>query len=217
MHQTTVQTINLLLDVLAADKEYNTVATVRDEVGRVMYADDKGWTKAKVARMVRCDSIARETLRLHNFGTRVFLRKVMAEDGVVIDTGIHLPKNTYVSFIGVGVHLDDKVYEDAAKYDPFRFSREREAAAAAGTKSGGLSFVATSTEFLPFSHGKHSCPGRFLVDFELKMIMSYVFWNYDVKLPDEYGGNRPPNRWITDAQFPPAGVKLLVKRRAGQS
>ena len=75
------------------------------------------------------------------------------------------------------------------------------------------SFLTTSADFLPFGHGKHACPGRFLIDFELKMIIAYVLMNYDVKFPDVYGGKRPANRWLAEAYLPPDDAKILVKRR----
>ncbi|KAJ8132212.1 hypothetical protein O1611_g1406 [Lasiodiplodia mahajangana] len=62
-------------------------------------------------------------------------------------------------------------------------------------------------------HGKHACPGRFLVDFELKMIIAYVLMNYDVEFPPEYKGKRPQNHWLTDACFPPEDVRIRVRRK----
>ncbi|KAL4810621.1 cytochrome P450 [Aspergillus unguis] len=209
MHQTTMQVVNMLLDILGSDTEYNTIAILRDEVSRILGTGTE-WTKAKVSKMTKADSVARETLRCHAFGSRAVLRKVMA-DGVTTDAGVNLPKGSLVSFLSHGIHSDESIYEDPFKYDPFRFSRIREADTE--SKTGSMSFVSTGSSFLPFGHGKHACPGRFLVDFELKMIIAYVLTKYDVKFPVEYGGERPPNRWMAEVIAPPAGVKVLVKRR----
>ena len=225
-HQTGIQTTNLLLNILASDPEYNTVAVLRDEVDRVLGAapapagpeHGRGqvvWTKALVSQLVKADSAARETLRLHSFGGRGVFRKVMAPGGVVTPGGHRLPEGTTVSFLGQPASTDPETVEDPLKYDPFRFSRARDAD---GNGDGGASavaasFVTTSPEFLAFGHGKHACPGRFLVDFELKMIIAYVVRNYDMRFPDEYGGERPPNRWISEALFPPEGARIMVRRR----
>lgn len=222
MHQTSIHVTNMLLNILGSDAEFNTIAVLRDEVSRIMGLgpdDGQSWTKAKVANMTRADSVARETLRLQSFGGRSVFRKVIA-DGVVTDGGVELPKGSLITFLSQPAQLDEETYEDAPKYDPFRYSRVREAAMNEKTegkssKSGTLSFVTTSAEYLPFGHGKHACPGRFLVDFELKMIIAYVLMNYDVKFPDEYGGKRPENRYVAEAYFPPAGAKIMVKRRKG--
>ncbi|KAL4940552.1 cytochrome P450 [Aspergillus oleicola] len=209
MHQTSIQVTNMLLNILGSDAEYNTIAILREEVSQILGSDTE-WTKAKVSKMVKADSVARETLRLHSFGGRAVFRKVLV-DGVTTDTGLKLPKGTLFSILSQQVHTDPNAYEDPLKYDPFRFSRVRENEEP--SKAGSLSFVSTSSNYLPFSHGKHACPGRFLIDFELKMIIAYVLRNYDVKFPEEYDGKRPSNQWLTEANIPPPGVKLLVKRR----
>ncbi|KAH8591027.1 putative cytochrome P450 [Bisporella sp. PMI_857] len=205
-HQTSIGITNVLFNVLESDREFNTIATLRDEIRSVMGADSR-WTKAAVAKMVRCDSVLKETLRLHSFGNRSVMRKVIV-DGVVTEDGIRLPKGAVVSMLTTS-QLDGDTFEDPHKFDPFRYSRMREA----DPKKGGLSFVSTGKDFLPFGHGKHACPGRFLLEFELKMILAYLLTNYDVELPKEYNGKRPESRWIAEAQFPPEGGRIRVKRR----
>jgi cytochrome P450 len=210
MHQTSLQVTNMLLNIMGSDAEYNTIAVLRDEVNRIL-GDDPTWTKAKVSKMTRADSVARETLRTQSFGGRAVFRKVMV-DGFATDTGVKLPKGTVLSFFSQPVHADEAKYENPLKYDPFRFSRVREAAEDP-SKANTLSFVSTGPDYLPFGTGKHACPGRFLIDFELKMIIAYVLTHYDVKFPEEYQDKRPANQWLTEAIIPPPGVKILIKRR----
>lgn len=216
MHQTAIGVTNMLLNILGSDVEFNTISTLRGEVSEILGSDrTQGWTKAKVAKLIKADSVSRETLRLNSFGNRALFRKVLV-DGVVTDQGVALPKGTLFSFLTYPAHTDEDNYEDATKYDPWRFSRERGSAVdgeGGESKGAALWFVTTGPDYLPFSHGRHACPGRFLVDFELKMIISYVLMNYDIKFPEVYGGKRPENQWVTEALFPPAGVEILVKRR----
>ena len=214
MHQTSLQVTNLILNVLGSDAEFNTIAVLRDEVDRIISSDDSElWTKAKVNQMTRSDSVGRETLRLQSFGGRAIFRKVMTNDFKTED-GYHLSKGTILSFLSQPAHLDAEVVDDPAKFDPFRFSRIREIAATNDEKVPPVSLVSTGPDFLPFGHGKHACPGRFLIDFELKMILAYVLRNYDIEFPESYNGQRPPNVWVTEALFPPNGAKIRVKRRA---
>ncbi|KAI1342223.1 cytochrome P450 [Xylariaceae sp. FL0016] len=220
MHQTAMQVTNLLINILDSDKEFNTIAILRDEATRIVGSRTDGtqpaWTKTKVSQLIRADSAARETLRLHSFGNRSVFRKVMVDD-LVTEDGIKLPKGAMLSFLGYPPQTEHEMYDDPLKYDPFRFSRAREAAADAGGRPGlsNLSFVSTSPQHLPFSHGKHACPGRFLIDFEMKMVLAYVLMNYDIEFPNEYQGKRPPQRWMAEATVPPPGVKLRVRRRKG--
>ena len=222
MHQTSIQVTNMLLNIVGSDAEYNTIAELREETQAVLRdSPDVRWTKAKVGKMVKSDSVARETLRLHSFGNRSVFRKVV-RNGVVTPDGVTLPVGAIVSFLSYPVHADSEIYDNPLKYDPFRHSRLRQAASSeAGANepqgetknAGGVSFVSTSVQHLPFGHGKHACPGRFLIDYELKMIISYVLERYDIRLPEQYGGKRPDNRWVTEAILPPQNVKILVKRR----
>jgi cytochrome P450 len=220
MHQTILTLHNLLLDVLGSDSEFDTLSVLRDEVSRIVgAAGDTGaslWTRAMVASMTRADSAARETLRVHSFIGRTVQRLVVAPEGVVTEDGIRLPRGTMVSILAHQSQTDKDTFEDPLKYNPFRSSHAREAAADATTGKPGLShlsFVSTSAESLAFSHGKHACPGRLLVDFELKMILAYAVMNYDLQLPESYGGKRPPNNWFAGFGIPPLDARIRVRRK----
>lgn len=132
--------------------------------------------------------------------------------GLVTDTGVEIPKGIIIFFLGQPAQMDTEIYEALHKYDPFRFSRERDTTTNSA-KTNTVSFVSTGPGYLPFGHGKHACPGRFLLDFELKMINAHVLENFDVKLPEEYNGKRHENRWLGETNIPPEGVSLLIKRR----
>ncbi|KAJ5535252.1 hypothetical protein N7527_001506 [Penicillium freii] len=143
-------------------------------------------------------------------------RKVLVE-GIKTENGIELPKGAYVSFLGRPLQCNPETFEDPFKYDPFRFSRVREKAPRdekGRSITSNLSFVSTSPEHLPFGHGGHSCPGRFLVDFEVKMIVAYLLMNYDVEFLAEYNGQRPANRWMAEALMLPSGARIRIKRRS---
>lgn len=213
MNQTTMTVVNMLLNILGSDAEFNTIAVLREEMKRTT-ADGEPWTKAKLATMIRTDSVVRETLRINPFGNRSLMRKVI-KDGLVTPDGMKLPKNSLFSFFSEPVQHDPDKFEDPFKYDPFRTSREREAAADEDGKPGGhaLTVVSTSPNYLPWGHGKHACPGRFLVDLELKMLLTYLLTNYDIEFPAEYKGQRPPTIWLAEVGLPPRGAKIRVKRR----
>ena len=150
----------MLLNILDSDAEFNTISVLRDEVERVLGSGGTkgGWNKTRVAAMTRADSVARETLRLHAFGSRAVTRKVIG-DGVVTEDGIALPRGAMVSVISYWAQTDAESFEDPFKYDPFRFSRLREAAATADEVDGdasnkpglsNLSFVSTGLQNLAF-------------------------------------------------------------------
>ncbi|KAG2412462.1 hypothetical protein HFD88_010019 [Aspergillus terreus] len=217
VHQTTLLVTNMVLNIVSSDPQYNTISVLRDEVKDVIGPDSNTkWTKYKVAQMIKSDSVARETMRLHSNTNRGVFRKVLVE-GIKTEDGIELPKGAYVSFLGRPLQCDPETFEDPFEYDPFRFSRIREQAprdTKGRSSASHLSFVSTSPEHLPFGHGGHSCPGRFLVDFEVKMIVAYLLMNYDVEFPAEYKGQRPANRWMAEALMLPSGARIRIKRRS---
>ena len=226
---------NLILNVLASDAEFDTVAVLRAELAAVFGPDvlspssssssstttdhdetnnkRQTWTRAQIAALTRADSATRETLRLHSFIGRTMQRVVVAPAGLTTPDGIHLPRGTTLSILAYEPQTDPSVFgPDAEKYDPFRFSRVREAARTEDGRPGlaNLSLVATSADYLPWSYGRHACPGRFLVDFELKMILADLLARYEIELP---GGVRPPNKWITGLAVPPLDATIRVRRR----
>jgi cytochrome P450 len=87
-----------------------------------------------------------------------------------------------LSMLTFSIQSDGGLFEDPFKLDLFRYSRIREDVSSTtddhGNQSNGpttnLNFVSTGPQFLPFGHGKHACPGRHLVNFELKMILYHV-------------------------------------------
>jgi cytochrome P450 len=68
----------------------------------------------------------------------------------------------------------------------------------------------TSHTFLPFSHGRHACPGRFYAAQLLKLLLAELVLRYDVRGLEE----RPKNMMVSDLTVPPDGVSVWVKRRS---
>ncbi|CAG8960573.1 hypothetical protein HYFRA_00013396 [Hymenoscyphus fraxineus] len=213
IHQTVLTLHNILLNVIATDKEFDTMSLLREEFSRVLGDDENNWTRAKVAAMLRADSIARETLRAHTFLGLAMERIVVAPNGIVTEDGILLQKGTKIGILAHQMQHDPDLVKDPQKYDPFRFSRQREA----NPDLHNLSFVATSAENLPFNHGKHACPGRGLIDIQFKMLLSYIVKNYDLEFPESYEGKRPANTWFAEFGVPPITAKIRVRRKEASS
>lgn len=193
------------------------------------------WTRQNVARMVHADSVARETLRLHTVPTRALIRQVMV-DGLRTDTGLPLPRGALVSVVSQPMHTDPATFPDAHVFRPFRFVGLRNADGAQGQEGGGggssskssgalpaaaadgaggnwspHAFISTA-ELLVFGRGRNSCPGRFLIDFQLKMLIHHLLLNYDIKLVGAPAAGPPKAAWTLEFIFPPKGVQMAVRR-----
>ena len=241
IHQTAVAITNTIFDVLSSDLAFDTIRTIQDDMSNALFAHDGNWTKAAVAQMVQTDSVLRESLRLSSFGNRSMIRHVCAADGLTTEDGVHLPRGTMVSIVAYPAQTDPDAFDDARNFDPYRFARLRDRARASATDPAldpgqttrgstasdpaqekprsldpsTFSFVSTGPTHLTFGHGRHACPGRFIVDFELKMMLRFLFTHYDVELLPEQKGARPSNRWIAEANFPPTTAKIRVRRKKG--
>ncbi|PKX91378.1 cytochrome P450 [Aspergillus novofumigatus IBT 16806] len=73
------------------------------------------------------------------------------------------------------------IYPDPQKFDGYRYLKLAEQDPY-WNRIGA--FVATSPESLGFGLGKEACPGWFLADLEIKLILYYLLTHYDIKLPE---------------------------------
>lgn len=199
----------VIFNILDSNAEYNTRDKIQDELWKVFgAADGAGWNRAGAANLTHLDSILRESLRLNATLSLSMWRKVMVDDLVTPD-GYTLPKGATVSFLSRPAYFDPKLYRDPHKFIPFRFlPSDPEAGPNAGKR-----FTTTSEDFLAWGYGRFGCPGRFLVEAELKMLVAHILTFYEAELPAEYGGKRPKATWVIDVIFPPRRGRILVKRK----
>ena len=72
------------------------------------------------------------------------------------------------------------------------------------------SMVAGGATFLGFSHGRHSCPGRFFASHMMKLMVAYMVQYYDIEPLEQ----RPAQRVIIGIRFPPASASIRVRRKS---
>lgn len=207
LHTSTISITNTLLDLLAAPNGQQWFQEIRAEAESVFAAHDNSWTKTAASRLVKTDSTLRETLRFTGLGGRSLVREVVANDGVTLPNGLHLPQGARVGVAASRIHRDEQYYSEPDVYDPFRFSKLRDELPP--LKGLALSTVTTSPEFLTFGHGRRACPGRFFAAHELKLLIAMLATRYDIKPIEE----RPANTWISDMSVPPRTATIWIKRR----
>ncbi|KAK3503414.1 cytochrome P450 [Neurospora crassa] len=224
IHTTVITLHALFLDLLASDPSKDYLSILREETTAVLQSEPNGiWTKNGLAQLYRTDSAIRESMRLSTFSTGLTHRKVVAKEGITNPfEGWHAPYGA-ILMANMSVQHDADIYEDPKTYDALRFSRVREEYEARSQEEvekgkdnteealriKRLGVVTTSSEFLPFSHGRHACPGRFFVAHEVKMMLAHILQNYDIKPIAE----RPRPTWVAHTIIPSLDVKIEVKRR----
>ncbi|OAG39648.1 hypothetical protein AYO21_06116 [Fonsecaea monophora] len=227
IHTTTFSITNAVFDLVASDPSKRYLEHIREEASSIIAADNGHWTKAGIAKMYKTDSALRESSRLGSFLGAGMMRQVVVPGGITAPDGTFCPYGSRVAVPTNGVHNDSKLYPDAATYNPFRFSVERDLSAVEPSETpkdknnpttttteeyirkANLSFVSTSPIYHPFGHGRHACPGRFLAANELKLLLAYMVQNYDFDpLPE-----RPASKWIGTSLVPPMTATIKVRRR----
>ncbi|EXJ59847.1 hypothetical protein A1O7_03994 [Cladophialophora yegresii CBS 114405] len=217
IHTSTFSITNVIFDLVASDPSKRYLEVLREEASSVATANNGVWTKSGLAKMYKTDSALRESSRIGSFLGAGLSRKVMVPEGVTAPNGTFCPYGSYVSVPTNGVHNDPEHYPDAATYDPFRFSIQRESAPNVNSnsddyiKKANLSFVSTSPTYHPFGHGRHACPGRFFAANELKLLLAYMLTKYEF----EHLNERPPSKWIGTSLVPPLTATVRVRRRMG--
>ena len=76
------------------------------------------------------------------------MRKAMKD--VTLSDGTFVPKGTLVVAPQYAVHHDKRNYSEPYTFRPDRFAREH------SPRGWGPQYVTTTTDFIPFGHGKHA-------------------------------------------------------------
>ncbi|KAM5535873.1 hypothetical protein V8D89_010491 [Ganoderma adspersum] len=202
IHTTSTTLTHALYD-LASTPEL--IPEIREEVESVIASD--GWSKEAVSKMWKLDSVCRETLRHHGLSLLGFVRRTVTD--VTLSDGTFIPNNTTVAAAAFPTHHDSSVYADPDVLDPLRFTK----LGADGDVRGALKHqtTVTSTEFMPFGHGKHACPGRWFAANEVKLILARIVLVYDIKLGGD--GKRLAAPTFGSSVLPPRGHVFFRKRQ----
>lgn len=111
--------------------------------------------------------------------TGSFQRKVLKP--FTLSNGQYIPAGAFIELPGILTVQDEQYYPSPEKFDALRFyDNDVNPSASANAQQ----FVSVSNSSLTWGYGRHACPGRFLANNELKMILAHALMNYDWKLPD---------------------------------
>ncbi|KAI3614209.1 cytochrome p450 [Moniliophthora roreri] len=199
---TSSMTFTDALYYLAAHPQY--VPELRKEIENVVKKD--GWSKASFQQMRKLDSFLKEVGRIAGLGGLTSARKVMKD--FTFSDGTTVPAGTTVSLPSAGVHLDSKNYENPYVFNPWRFSDIRSSSSDESIKH---QMSSPNIEYLLFGSGRHACPGRFFAVNELKLLLSHVLMNYDVKFDGE--GGVPNATWFGASRVPDRKAEVMFRKR----
>ncbi|KAH9929231.1 cytochrome P450 [Fomitopsis serialis] len=200
IHTSSISFTQALL-MLSADPGY--LPALREEVEAIVR--EEGWTKGAMNKMRRVDSFLKETQRFLGLGAKSMARKALQD--FYFSDGTYIPAGTIISAPSHSLHHDGHFYDNPGVFNPFRFARMRDDDGE-GTRH---QMVATSTDYVPFGHGRHACPGRFFAANELKAMLAHFVVTYDVK--SERASDAPIGRWFGASLVPDRSAEVLVRKR----
>ncbi|KAF8204330.1 cytochrome P450 [Mycena galopus ATCC 62051] len=182
---------------------------IRQEIIEAVESEG-GYNKASLAKMRKLDSTLREAGRFYSISP-IGLGRLTIKPAVMVD-GTVVPSGYNIAVPLKPIHFDENVYPEPYKFDCFRFSKLRE------SKGSDIKYRFTNIEkdFMLFGLGRHACPGRFFASMELKIMLSHLLLNYDVRLAD---GAKEAPKSITFAHnvMPDMKACVTLTPRVGQA
>lgn len=175
--QSSVITItNALVDIASSPSSVEVQEGLREEVeGATTPPNSESWKTSNLVKMVRIDSVLRESMRLWGFISRGVMKMVMVREGIKIPSGEHLPFGAKVGVSAYAIHHDEAMYPNAFMFDAFRFSRPLGAVMLGTTGNDAaemLPMVKSTNNFMGFSHGRNT----WCVPFILSNLFPLVGW-----------------------------------------
>ncbi|KAI1365841.1 cytochrome P450 [Xylaria arbuscula] len=183
MHGTSFIALQSLFSLIGTP---NSLIEVREEIERVTQNELKGspvWTRHALGELKLMDSFMKETLRMKPFQEATVQRYAMTP--YTFKDGLQVPAGTVISFPNLRYNTDPSNMSEAGTFDGRRWFRRR--------FTPGMSkfqFASTAEDAFDWGVGPHSCPGRFMAEVTIKLILICLITRYDMKLA-EGGPERP--------------------------
>ena len=169
-HETTTTTLNWILLELAWYK--NIQQHAREE--QLHLAQQGALSMEQLSKMPYLEQILLEVERLHP-GTNAGFRGVVEPFEF---NGFHVPAGWKLQFSILLTHQAAEVYTEPLRFDPDRFSPERQE-----SKRKPYSLIG-------FGGGQRTCIGMAFAKLEMKIIMSYLLRNYEWEVLPKQNINR---------------------------
>ncbi|KAH6995272.1 cytochrome P450 [Ilyonectria destructans] len=198
IHTTSSSVLHCLFD-LAARPEY--ISELRQEAKEVLESCGGVYSKQGLLKLEKLDSFMKESQRVSSPDLTTFQR--MALTPFDLPDGTHVPAKTKLEIATSAINMDAAYFEDPETFDGFRFYRRRQ------NGETNLAYTSVGKTNLGWGVGRHACPGRFLADIEIKLVVSEILLHYDIKNPE--GQGRHKNVEFEAVVFPDPEAEILLK------
>ncbi|KAF7540178.1 hypothetical protein G7054_g1529 [Neopestalotiopsis clavispora] len=209
IHTTTITTISVLYDLVVRP---DLVHELRKEISAVMEQNGGILSTHALYDMKLLDSVMKESQRTNPGNLVRFVRYV--DKPVTLSDGTHLPSGAMVEANHAEIVNDPQLYSNPETFDAHRFMNLRKGTVQdpmAYKNKEQYQFVTVTKDFMAFGYGRHACPGRFFAANEIKLMLSRILLDYDIKMPDGFS-ERYPNLAMGLDALPDPTKNLMLKR-----
>ncbi|KAI9693989.1 MAG: hypothetical protein M1822_003260 [Bathelium mastoideum] len=127
---------------------------------------------------------------------------------IQLSSGPRLPAGTVICVDSFHINKSAKLYAAPEQFDSERFLKKRVEPGA----ENRFQFVSTGAESPGWGDGTQACPGRFFANSVIKICLSHILVNYEVRLKD--GQERPQSISMPNGIFAPdMAAEVLFKSR----
>ncbi|KAJ4353247.1 uncharacterized protein N0V89_004974 [Didymosphaeria variabile] len=182
VHTSAATATNALYD---AAVDWDQMREIQKEVRETYRSCSGNFTRQGLNQMVKLDSFLKEVSRFSSPDLTTFARK--SSSSITLSNGFRVPNGAKLEVATGAIYRDEQLYKDPLSFKALRFYEMRQGENAQ-TKH---QWTSVSRRDLDWGYGRHACPGRYMADITVKLIMIELFLHYEFKsLP---GQGRHPN------------------------
>ncbi|KAF4869595.1 Cytochrome P450 monooxygenase ATR2 [Colletotrichum siamense] len=203
--QSMASTVTQCLMDLATYPHY--LPELREEITSMLVQKNGILDRQSLADMMKLDSFIKETQRLNPPDLASFQRKVMSD--ITLSNGLRIPKGARIALPTGAINMDSQFFEDPETFDGFRYYKLRMESEEARKSS---QMVTVGKKDLTWGYGRHACPGRYVAEVTMKLLIIEYIVRYDIGLPAGIK-ERPKNIEFEGLVIPDPNWELIFQSR----
>ncbi|KAK7705394.1 hypothetical protein SLS63_014157 [Diaporthe eres] len=163
--------------------------------------------KQVLTELWKLDSFIKETQRLNPPDLTSFQRKALSD--MTLSNGLRIPKGARIVLPTAAINMDREFFQDPETFDGFRYYKLRTASEEARNTN---QMVTVGKKDLTWGYGRHACPGRYIAEVAMKLVVIEFLTRYEIRLPDGVT-ERPKNIEFEGLVIPDPEWELTMKSR----
>lgn len=142
-----------MVDILETPVDQDVRGRIRAETATHL-ATESAWNNPEsFAGLAVTNSVIHESLRMRPTMLKGLTREVVPKEGIQTPDGMRVPEGAWMSVPVHAIHMDDRLYDDPARYNAFRFLST---SANESKDLGGGYSDQPSPSFLTFGFGRYT-------------------------------------------------------------